>query len=111
MEDLRKNESLDKLIQNPICILQFGDETCGPCYALRNRLEKWLSEQPRISARYIPIREYPAISAQMGVFTVPAIIVYTDGKPAIRESGYFSLENILRRIERYLRMLEEQTNL
>jgi thioredoxin 1 len=45
------------------------------------------------------------LSAQMGVFTVPTVRFYMDGKLAVDESGYFSLDRMLDRMERYLKIL------
>ena len=39
----------------------------------------------------------------MGVFTVPTVRFYMDGKLAVDESGYFSLD----RMERYLKILSD----
>ena len=106
MEDLRKGESIDDLINtSKICILQFGDESCGPCFALRERIEKWLETHPDATGRYIPIRDNMALSAQMGFLAVPTVAAYVCGKEVVRESGYFSLDQILERIERYADMI------
>ena len=43
----------------------------------------------------------------MGVFTVPTVRFYMDGKLAVDESGYFSLDRMLDRVERYLKMLSD----
>lgn len=46
----------------------------------------------------------------MGVFTVPTVRFYMDGKLAADESGYFSLDRMLDRVERYLKMLSDRTD-
>lgn len=36
-------EPLEDLISSvPILLLQFGDDACGPCHAIRYKLDKWL---------------------------------------------------------------------
>lgn len=106
MEDLRIGESIDYLINtSKICILQFGDESCGPCFALRERIEKWLETHPDAAGRYIPIRDNMELSAQMGILSVPTVSAYVCGKEVARESGYFSLDQILERIDRYADMI------
>lgn len=106
MTDLQKEEDLQDLIQeSAMCVLQFGDASCLPCSALRGRLEQWLERQSNVESRYIPIREYPALAAQMGIFSVPTILVFIQGKLIARESGYFSLDQIIDRVERTLKLL------
>ena len=98
-------ESLDELIATPpTLILQFGDEACAPCHAIRYKLDKWLEGQSNVTARYIDIRKNLALCTQMGIFSAPAVVVYMDGILVARESGYFSLDDVLSRVERYMEM-------
>ncbi len=96
-------EDLNELISNePVLILQAGDETCAPCHAIRQRIDEWASSRPGVTARYIPLRENSALCAQMGIMSVPAVIAYIDGRLTEQKSGYFSLDDILAHIERCL---------
>lgn len=106
MKDLSKVENIEELIHSSgICILQFGDESCGPCFALRERIDKWLETHPEAEGRYIAIRENMEISAQMGILSVPTVAAYVCGKKVAHESGYFSLDKILERVDRYSELL------
>ena len=84
---------------------QFGAEMCGPCHAIRYKLDKWLEEQENVTARYIDIGKKLALCTQMGIFSAPAVVVYMDGILVARESGYFSLDDMLNRVERYMEIL------
>lgn len=96
------HESLEALIStSPILVLQFGSDACAPCHAIRSKLENWLEEKS-ITARYVDMEKNLALCSQMGIFSAPTVIVYIDGKVAARESGYFSLDEMLRRVERYM---------
>lgn len=106
MEQLGPGENLEELIrQSECCLLLFGDETCGPCHALRRRLNEWLKGRSGITARYVPVSAFRQAAAQMGVFTAPAVRIYIGGRLAGDEAGYFSLERMLDRAERYLDMV------
>ena len=85
-------------------ILQFGDESCAPCHAIRHKLDAWLANHPDVAARYIDIQTHLALCSQMGIMSAPTVIVYMDGKVVAREAGYFSLDDMLARVERYLEM-------
>ena len=99
-------ENLDDLITTlPIIILLFGDDACGPCHAIRFKLEKWL-EGKNIAARYVDIKKNLECCSQMGIFSVPTVAVYMDGQLVARESGYFSLDEMLNRVERYMAIKE-----
>ncbi len=98
-------EPLDGLIAaSPILVFQFGADSCGLCHAIRYRLDQWLRAGKGVAARYIDIEANPVLCAQMGVFSAPTVVVYMDGILVARESGVFSLDEMLVRIERYMEM-------
>ena len=98
-------ESLDYLISSvPLLLFQFGDDSCGPCHAIRYKLDKWLEGHSDVTARYVDIPFHLELCSQMGIFSAPTVIAYIDGALAAWESGYFSLEELLDRIERYMEM-------
>lgn len=86
-------------------VLQFSAESCVPCKAIRSRIEAWNRSWPEVRHICVSVDRTPELCAQMGVFTVPTIFVYAEGKLTIRESGYFSLDAILNKIEVYAEML------
>ena len=99
-------ENLDGLIaESPLLLLQYGDDACGPCHAIRFRLDRWL-EGRNINARYVDIRKHLECCAQRNIFSVPTVAVYMDGRLMVQESGCFSLEKLLERAERYMEMRE-----
>ena len=106
METLNNQDGLQAAIQqNQILILQFGSESCAPCKALQNRIKTWNQSHPDVCHVYVTVAEMPEPCAQMGVFTVPAIFVYVDGKLTLQQSGYFSLDQMLDQIEKYEHLL------
>ena len=102
MENLRAEEQLNILLQSSkILLVQFGAVTCTPCAAIHQKLEEWLPAHPMVSGIYVSIEKFRELTAQLGIFTVPTIFVYVEGRLAVRSSGYFSLEDILDQIDRY----------
>ena len=107
MKDLSKDENIEELINaSRIFILQFGDESCEPCFVIRERIEKWLESHPEAESRYVALRDNLEASAQFGILNVPTVAAYIYGKEVARESGYFSLDQILERIDRYADMIK-----
>lgn len=102
MIEIQDAQALESSIQqNQIIIVQFGSENCGPCKALQNRIKTWNLSHPSVSHAYITVSQLPELCAQMGVFTVPTIFVYVEGKLTTQQSGYFSLDQMLVQVERY----------
>jgi len=106
MRDFNEQQgSLAALIAStPTLILQFGDDSCASCHAIRFKLDLWLAKHPNVEAMYIDIQTHRALCFQMDIMSAPTVIVYMDGKVAAREAGYFSLDDMLCSVERYLEM-------
>ncbi len=94
--------------ERPLCIVQFGAKTCMPCAAIRKKLEQWVSTRPAAEYVYVPIEEFPDVAAAESVFTVPTVQVLVQGRLTLRESGCFSLEEMMRRMQQYLDLLESE---
>ena len=100
------NEPLQELLSSsPVVLLQVGGDDCAPCHAIRRKLDLWLESHPGVTARYVDISAQRALCAQMGIFSVPTVIVYMEGRVLIRKSGYFSLDSLLEQTERYMELM------
>ena len=45
------------------------------------------------------------LAAQNDVLSFPTVVVYVEGQVAIRESGYFSLDEIFGKLERLIELM------
>lgn len=88
-------------------VKQYGSETCAPCVAIRRKLEEWQRAHPTVNYSYLPIEVHQEEAAQKGILSVPTVIAEIDGTEVARESGYFSLDKMLARLERYMEMAGE----
>ncbi len=106
MINFTKEENIDSLIeQSKILIIQFGTSTCAPCVAIKEKIDRWSREYNDVVTRYIDIEMFPEIAANQGIFSAPTIVVFIEGKLTVREAGYFSLEEIFQKVERYMRLM------
>lgn len=107
MIEINNTDELHEVInRNQIVIAEIGTATCSPCAAIRLKLETWLKDHREVKGVYVSVEKNPDIAAAEGIFSAPAVIVYTDGRQALRECGYFSLETLLEKTERYMNLLK-----
>lgn len=85
-------------------LLQYTSAACGPCASLRVRIEDWQREHPQVETAGVPIEHLAECAAQDGIFTVPAIAIWYSGRCLLQESGYFSLDRLLAKLQRLLQM-------
>ncbi len=106
MIDIKAGETIQELVcKHSIVLFQFSSKACTPCVAIKQRLEVWLSCHEQVEARHISIDEHPELAAQNDVLSFPTVVVYVEGHLAIRESGYFSLDEIFGKLERMIDLM------
>lgn len=102
MNNLYTKESIESLIkENEIVLIYFGNKTCGVCNVLKPKVEKILNNYPKIKSIEIDVEKHLEISSQFNIFTIPAILVFIEGKENIREARYLSIDDLENKIKRY----------
>ena len=90
-----------------LVLYQFGSDSCAPCHAIRRRIEAWLPAHPGVRYQYLSLEEHPEEAAQNEVFSVPALLLYAEGKLVLRECGYFSVDAVLEKAIHYEQLLSQ----
>lgn len=86
-------------------LLYLSRPDCGVCTALKPRVAAMLEDFPRIEAYDIDLDRFPILAGRFEVFTIPAVLVYADGREFIREARYFSVDELAGRIDRYYELM------
>lgn len=98
-------KTIENLLKNKgITLLYFSSPTCSACTAIKSKLEVELVKFPNISAYEIPPFNTEKILANFNIFTFPAVLLYINGKEYLREARYFSVEKLIKDIERYYKL-------
>jgi thioredoxin-like negative regulator of GroEL len=82
-------------------LLYFSGENCNVCHALRPKFKTLFDTKfPKIRQIYLDAHENPKISTNFGVFSVPTMLVFLDGKEFIREGRAVSLYQLEEKLQR-----------
>lgn len=108
MNIIDSNKQIEELINsNEMVLIYFGNNTCGVCTDMKPKVEETLKKYPKVKSAKIDVEKSLQISATYGIFTIPAIIIYVEGKETIREARYISIQDIDRKISRIYNLLFE----
>ena len=87
-------------------LLYFYNDNCAPCVTLRPKVQEMVDEYfPKLDLRLINAEQFPATSAQFGIFASPTLLVFFEGKEYIRESKNISISELHDKIERIYNMV------
>jgi len=99
---LRDTAELEQFLETrAMCILYFTGPACAVCKVLKPKLMEMLEQLfPEIAFGEVDCAEAPALSARYGIFTIPAVIVFTLGKEQLRKSRSFGVSELVSELER-----------
>ncbi len=93
MKIVSKIDELDDIIQkNDFVFLYFSGENCAVCKALKPKIEALFTlEFPFMQLIEIPTDKALEITAQLGVFSLPTMLLFVEQKEFLRKGRNVSL--------------------
>ena len=76
-------------------LLDFYADWCGPCRMVLPIVDEIAGERKDITVAKINVDENPALAKEFGVFSIPTLIVFKDGKVVNKVSGARNKAQIL----------------
>ncbi len=88
-------ENFDNLVNNGIVLVDFYADWCGPCKMLATQLEQL--EDNRYDAQIVKINvdENQELSRKYGIMSIPALMLFKDGKLIDNKVGYTTKDEII----------------
>lgn len=91
----------DFVKSSPICIVYFSAPGCGVCEVLRPKLMQMLeTEFPLIARAQVDCAESRTLAAAQSVFSIPGVIVFTQGRESLRMMRSFGLADLAEQLTR-----------
>ena len=87
---LHKDEFEEKVLKAPNAVMvEFGAPWCGPCKMLEPVLEELaVAYKGKVDFYTVDVDQNPDLVMAHGVMGVPTVILFRDGQPINRMTGY-----------------------
>ena len=96
--------SIDQVLryikENKLTFVYISKENCGICHVIQPQVQEMLKEFPAIKPIQVSADDIPEVASQFTVFTVPALLLFVEGKEVIREARFVVMEELHRKFQR-----------
>ncbi|MCV6609640.1 MAG: thioredoxin family protein [Amphritea sp.] len=97
------NTVLSEIEQSPSVLLYFSGENCSVCEALKPKIAQIVGERfLHVQQIEVHLQQLNIISSHFGVFSIPTILFFREGKEWLREGRNLSVGQLVADIKRIM---------
>lgn len=82
-----------------LVLVDFNADWCGPCQMMKPVVEEFGKEN-NVKIVSINVDDYEELSDSYGVYTIPCLVLFRDGKEIAREEGVVSPRKLKKMLEK-----------
>ena len=102
MEKINNYDEFLSIIKSEISLVIAKTKMCVVCKPMSEKLKVFMIAYPSIPTYELYLEDVEMFQGQQLVFTVPTILVFSEGKEILRESRFIDFEKIKRLFDLYL---------
>jgi thiol-disulfide isomerase/thioredoxin len=108
MKELFSIQEVDDFVNHhPFAFLYISGTDCSVCHALLPKIKEVMADFPKIHFALVNADHVPAISGHLSVFTVPALLLFVNGKEVLREARFVHVELFREKVRRIYLLVQE----
>lgn len=105
---LDNEHAVHEFIQKPLALLVVKTNSCSVCRGIENRLTEQVSVIKNIPTAMVYVDELEIVRGNLMVFSVPATIVFTNGKEVFRSVRFIDMAKLNQTLEGYYETMNAQ---
>ncbi|MFC7322804.1 thioredoxin family protein [Halobacillus campisalis] len=101
IEEVRKHVS-----QKALSLVYISQPGCSVCHSLLPQVEELLQDFPHVDPIHVDSREIKDIAGEYTVFTVPVVILLSEGKELARMARFVPIGDLRQQLNKYSRFIQ-----
>jgi predicted thioredoxin/glutaredoxin len=101
MNEIKNMKEANQIIKKDFVMVIAKSHTCTICNTILNTLEQNIPNLKDIEIHNIYIDDVDEFRGQHTIFSVPTVLIFSQGKELLRESRYINYAKIQRLIDLY----------
>ncbi len=94
-------KEFDRLKEEKFAFIYLSQESCNVCSVTKPVFENLTKKYQSATFTHIDLNNYEFAKGYFSVFTIPAILVYSEGKELLREARFFNFDEIEQKLDKY----------
>ena len=86
--------------EKPLAFVYISRGNCGICHVIQPQVQEMLKEFPMIQPIQVSADDVPEVASQFTVFTVPALLLFVEGKEMTREARFVVMDDLYGKFQR-----------
>lgn len=104
MNTFPQAQTIDEVVlfieQHPLAFVYVSRKNCSVCHAVQPQVQDMLKEFPRIEPIQVSADQVPEVASQFTVFSVPALLLFVEGKEVLREARFVVMDDLRDQFQR-----------
>merc|ERR1711879_331519 len=101
MKLIQSYDEIQNVINKEFVMILAKSHTCSICNTIQNTLERAIPNLDQIEIHSIYIDDIDQFRGDHLIFSVPTVLIFSEGKELLRESRYINYDKITRLIDLY----------
>lgn len=101
MNVITNYKEIDKVLKKDFVMVIAKTHTCGACQTVLPTLQQHVPNLDKIEIYNIFIDDMDKFRGDHLIFSVPTVLIFSEGKELLRESRYINYDKITRLIDLY----------
>ena len=101
MKVIKNYQDIDTIINQELVMVIAKTHTCSSCQTIAGMLESNLANYHEIESYAIYVDDIDKFRGEHLIFSVPTVIIFSEGKELLRESRYMNYTKMDRLIEMF----------